>query len=434
MSRSEFEQDLIDRVQRSRVPAVSDWRNRVAAGPTTRFAQRFMVAAATAVVIIGGGLGALVTHRSQPNSGATATTAPHSTGSPVAVTLTPPASGSPAPSAGGPSASPRSISSPTPSPVVPSCIAPAVGGVGIDATVADVAAAKADGASWVRFDIGWADAEPGRGQFDFSAYIPTAQAAAAQHLNVLIALNQPIPAWEGNPGGSGSHNPPANAQDYADFVAATVRTFAPLGVDAYELWYSPNDPQFWGGNANPAQYAAILAAAYPAAHAADAKATVITGTLAPQPGANNPARFLAAMYAAGARFDALGVMPNNWTAAPQSQYDSFYAVYHSPDGTLPSLHDVMVSNHDPGKIWVVGYGAPTASNDPQTPAVSTAQQASLITNVLSTFSGFAWAGPVLVTAEHDGTTQDPYDNMGLRTASGQAKPALSAFQQSKRSC
>ena len=76
------------------------------------------------------------------------------------------------------------------------------------------------------------------------------------------------------------------------------------GVAAYEVWNEEDETQFWGGTPNPAQYAAILKATYPAIKSADPQAKVLLGPLT-----GNNYDFLSALYDNGAQgsFDAASV-------------------------------------------------------------------------------------------------------------------------------
>ncbi len=109
------------------------------------------------------------------------------------------------------------------------------------------------------------------------------------------------PQWES--GSSDEHVPPANPQDYAEFVATLAHRFAPW-VAAYEIWNEEDAPAFWTGAPNPAAYTQLLKATYPAVKSADPAATVLLGGLT-----GNDYEFLEGVYAAGGKgyFDAVAV-------------------------------------------------------------------------------------------------------------------------------
>ena len=213
--------------------------------------------------------------------------------------------------------------------------------------IADV---RALGTHWVRMFATWPTLEPARG--------PLAANWLAVYDNALHALPPGTkaildvvgtPRWE--TGSGDEHTPPANPDDYAEFVGALARHFAGR-VSAYEIWNEEDSSSWWSGAPDPAAYAELLRAAYPAVKAADPSATVVLGGLT-----GNDYPFLEGVYAAGARgsFDAVGVhtdtacnvlSPYDYLRGPDKRMvpDSFLA--------YREVHATMLANGDQGRIWI----------------------------------------------------------------------------------
>ena len=125
------------------------------------------------------------------------------------------------------------------------------------------------------------------------------QAAKAKGLKVLMVV-QSTPPWAN--GGQGPTTPPS---DPASFGAAMGGFAARLpGVDAWELWNEEDGAIFWAGGTDPAKYAAMVKAAYPAIKAAQPHDIVVTGATV-----GNNMDFIAQLYEHGIKgsFDAVGV-------------------------------------------------------------------------------------------------------------------------------
>ena len=113
--------------------------------------------------------------------------------------------------------------------------------------------------------------------------------------------------------------PPVNAQDYADALAFLVRRYGDR-VAGWEIWNEPNIDFYFKSTDQPADYARIVRAAYPAAKAADPSTTVIAGSLA-----ESPAPFVEALFqhGIGGHFDAFSLHPypatlRRWTRSRTS--------------------------------------------------------------------------------------------------------------------
>ena len=267
---------------------------------------------------------------------------------------------------------------------------------------------KAAGVTSLRIDISWQIVEWTKGTLNYSMIDPLVDKAIARDMSVLGMLYD-TPQWL-----SGSTNPhavPANPALFAQFAAATAQHY--LGkIDTWEIWNEQNIPRFWA-SPNPAAYAALLKAVYPAIKAVDPSATVITGGLSPDGSGIKPLDYVKAMYAAGAGgyFDALSMHPYAFPSLPT--IDSVKAV-----------HEVMVSYGDGAKkIWLTEVGAPTGTSPF---AVSEAVQAQTIKMYIDFARTYDYVGPVYLYSILDTGTSlsDPEDNFGLIRRDFTTKPAF----------
>ena len=186
---------------------------------------------------------------------------------------------------------------------------------------------------------------------------PTARAASARW-SVVSAT----PAWAAGPHGAGLAGP-ADPNDYAGFVAELARQIPALG--AIEIWNEADEGIFWRGGPEPAAYAALLRAAYPAIKGANPAVKVVsTGMVA------NDHDFLEGVYAAGGggSFDAVGVHTDT-ACLLTSPAD----LYREPNGRVGrysftgyrELHHLMTANGDGAKgIWMTEIGWNTGSRRP----------------------------------------------------------------------
>jgi hypothetical protein len=217
-------------------------------------------------------------------------------------------------------------------------------------TSSQIADVNALGTHWVRMFATWPDLEPERGVFApnwIASYEQTFRALPAGTKVLLDVVD--TPAWE--TGSSNEHAPPANPQDYAAFVGALAQRFG-TRVSAYEIWNEEDSPSWWTGAPNPAAYAQLLKATYPAIKASDPSAAVVLGGLT-----GNDYEFLEGVYAAGGKgsFDAVGVHTD--TACDKlSPYEFLRGAGNRmiPDSFLAyrEVHAVMLANGDDKPIWM----------------------------------------------------------------------------------
>ncbi len=295
---------------------------------------------------------------------------------------------------------------------------------------ADVAADRAAGANWLRFDVNWVEIQSqGPRRYDWTLTDRLVREAQRCGLHLLGTILY-TPAWARPPGTSATYGPAPAL--YARFAAVAARHLARMGVHAYEIWNEPNIQAKWTPAPSIRAYTTLLKAAYVAIKGADPAAMVITGGTSPSLNAGRdiaPIDWLAGIYAHGGRayFDAVGHHPYCFPAFPgdPKPWSSWYRMYAG----RWNLRAVMIRHGDGDKrIWATEFGAPTAG--PSGTHVSPARQAAMITRAYKLFARYPWAGPLFTYQGRD-LGADPSnsgDFFGLVSRSFRPKPSFRAYQ------
>ena len=185
-------------------------------------------------------------------------------------------------------------------------------------------------------------------------------ALKARGVKVLVVV-QRAPAWASG-FGSGTA-PPRDPSTFASFIRRVAQRVP--GVDAWEIWNEPDEAEFWAGGADPARYAALLRAAYPAIKSVQPADVVVTGATT-----GNNFDFVEALYAngAGGHFDAVGVHTD--TACLTNGPGRYYRDERGRIGRYTftgyrEVHAVMAAHGDAAKpIWMTELGWNTQSTRP----------------------------------------------------------------------
>ncbi|UCC86365.1 MAG: PD40 domain-containing protein [Anaerolineales bacterium] len=235
------------------------------------------------------------------------------------------------------------------------------------------------GLGWAKSYVNWETVEPEPGQYRWVDPDNILSAFEGYGVHILMRVHG-TPAWARPPGTFLSH-PPDETAGFAHFMGALAARYKGR-VAAYEIWNEPNLNYEWGYlEPDPAEYTALLKAAYQAVKAVDSDALVISGGLATTGDGSSTAMgdlaFLQGMYDAGAGgyFDALGSHP--------------YAFGHDPDYQDPwglslsrveQQREVMIANGDAQTpVWITeaGWVLHTSWNlvEHEAVAVDEAQQA-----------------------------------------------------------
>ncbi|HLF08610.1 MAG TPA: LysM domain-containing protein [Dehalococcoidia bacterium] len=291
---------------------------------------------------------------------------PLPTATPSGPTATPAPTQPPAPTA-----TPRPAATPTPPPVVSTGFAY---GMQIEPST-DINRALAmvtdAGFGWAKAQIRWENLEGSKGAINWGYMDNIVNAARARGVKVLFSVVT-APRWA-RPGDTDFSvpGPPANPQDYADFVRAIAAHY-PTGVDAIEVWNEQNLWYEWGGagKMNAGDYVALLKAAHAAIKAANPNIIVVSGAPTPAGNVGNLAiddvSYLGQMYAAGAKgyFDAVGVHPSGFNNPPDddpgtnstafTNYKGHWSFYFR---NFERYREVMVNNGDGDKkLWFTEFG------------------------------------------------------------------------------
>ena len=239
------------------------------------------------------------------------------------------------------------------------------------------------GFNWVKVQVRWEDIEAVRGQIGWDKLDPIVNATSGAGINLLFSVVT-APRWA-RPADTDFSvpGPPANPQDYANFVGALASRYRGK-VKAYEIWNEQNLWYEWGGAGRQSapQYVALLRAAYAAIKAADPSALVITGAPTPAGTVNINGQLLAIddldyfrqMYAAGMKgyFDGVGVHPSGYNNPPDDFVGQLSPKPRTWNGTThPSFffrrfeqyYQVMVENGDADKkLWFTEFGWASSPN------------------------------------------------------------------------
>jgi hypothetical protein len=304
----------------------------------------------------------------------------------------------------------------------------------------EVALLSAGHVRWVRMSMAWNGVERfGRGQYDerfVSDMDYAVRAVRAAGIEVLMPIADGVPYWaSADPGkhldsdGKPQWNKlwrPADFADFGRFTGWVASRYAPLGVHVFEVWNEPNLERFWPSGPNPAEYAAMLRAAYPAIKRADPRATVLLGGLY-----QNGADFLEGVYRAGGAgfFDA--VATHVYTGGDPAPCRPG-ARDPSPDSLcgIENVHRVMQA-HGEGRrpVWLTEFGWSTWED-----GVSEAEQAVYLVHALSRLRRAFPYVPVAFAYNlrdnywlgDDSGSQE--GNYGLTKTDGTPKPALGALE------
>ena len=225
------------------------------------------------------------------------------------------------------------------------------------------------GFKWIRQQFPWYDIEiAGKGDFQDCRHAPCIDAWAkydnivdlAEKYDVgIVARLEAPPKWaQSTPG---DFAPPANFDDYGDYVAAVAARYRGR-IQYYQIWNEPNNYPEWGEQPVDAEaFTRLLCLAYRRIKAVDPEARVIapaltpTISLDPGPGPDlgfNDFIYLQRMYDAGAGqcFDIMSAQGYGLFSGPTDQRLRPRAINFSHP---LYIRDIMVKNGDARKpIWI----------------------------------------------------------------------------------
>jgi hypothetical protein len=226
------------------------------------------------------------------------------------------------------------------------------------------------GFGWVKQQVQWRDVEqPSKGNYNWDALDNLVEAANSRGIRVLFSvLRTPYWALPLSCRNSGDC-PPANYDDYGDFMAALGGRYKGRGM-AYEIWSEQNLKREW----NPisaCNYVYLLKVSYNRIKAVDPQAMVISGGLTPT-GVNDPniaiddRAFLQQMYDCDMRgwCNAVGAHPSGYNNPPDVDFgwtdgNTGYKNHRSFffKNTMEDYRNIMVAKGDGARdIWITEFG------------------------------------------------------------------------------
>ena len=280
------------------------------------------------------------------------------------------------------------------------------------------------GFRWIKQQVEWFRFEPSKGQYNWGPLDRIVESANAHGLHILFSVVK-APKWARPAHTDFSvHGPPANPQDFADFLGAMAARYKGR-VRAYEVWNEQNLWYEWGHEPlDAARYVQLLAASYRAIKAADPGAIVVAGALTPT-GVNDgviaidDVVYLEQMYQAGLKnyCDAIGAHPSGYNMPPDALpgYNDPTAGFRGPfdnphhswsfRATMESYRNVMVRYGDGRKqIWptefgwasVEGLGVAPARGYEYAADNTEQEQAQFLVKAFQMARNWGWVGPMFV--------------------------------------
>lgn len=295
-----------------------------------------------------------------------------------------------------------------------------------------LAEVKAMGLKWMRTDFHWSVIEPStKGTFVWTQPDLLVANGIAAGVNILPILCYSV-NWANGQAGDNTV-PPLNSQDYADYCAAVVNRYYPLGVTHYELWNEPNIQVFWNKNngtgVDPEKYYEMLRLACIAIKGVQPRAKVILGATTLSTLTENTANhvsanyFLQAGYDAGCKdyFDIFAYHPYDWMRAGTS---------NATDNVIAECRRIMVANGDGHKkMWFTEYGRPTGGNTNFSTEQSQAQQ---FTDCIRLMRKLPYVEKMFFYTFKDfavpSDTEDREDHYGMVRSDGSFKPSYYAVR------
>jgi hypothetical protein len=288
----------------------------------------------------------------------------------------------------------------------------------------ELAGISAAGAHWVRTALVWRDVEPSSAnQDDWSKADHIVTDAQQDHLEIIYEIAG-APNWAGfQQGGEFGTDP----QQYADFCAKVAARYKGR-VRVYELG---NEPNLTVGvpHPDPAAYAKVLEAAYPAIKHADSNAFVLTAGLAGSRHRNGNISgidYLTGLYRAGAKgsFDGIAFHPYTYPLLPTQ--DASSSKRSRSWSQMLRVRALMVQNGDGDKpIWATEFGAPTQGPG----GVGEADQAQIMQNGFDLWKTYSWGGVISWFDYEDKNTDTSSHKgfFGIVDTQGRHKPSWSTY-------
>ncbi|HEX2620133.1 MAG TPA: hypothetical protein VHL11_08300 [Phototrophicaceae bacterium] len=250
------------------------------------------------------------------------------------------------------------------------------------------------GFGWVKTQIRWADIEKTKGEYDWGAVRFPVSATERFGLKMMVSVVT-APDWAREPGIDLTKNgPPANAQDYVNFVSAMMEKFKG-NIQAIEVWNEENLDREWMSNSglNAVNYVNLLRQTYQAVKQIDPTVIVISGALSPGGGwteadgrisAVDDFAYFDGLIQAGLLdyTDCVGAHHNGYNIGPSVLFDAvpddpaatFRGPFDNPHhswsfrSTLETYHSKIQAAGSDKKLCITEFGWPSTEDLTGTPA------------------------------------------------------------------
>jgi hypothetical protein len=295
------------------------------------------------------------------------------------------------------------------------------------------------GAHYLRENINWAGIERTRGRFDWRRPDELFAVAARYGITVLPLLVD-APRWSGG----SNRSLPTDRAAFARFLARVSERYGPGGAfwrahralpqrpaRYVELFNEPYLPSYSGGHPDPGAYARLVAAAAPAARAANRHVRfLIEVDTSYRAEGGEQQDWLGGMYAAvpdlGRYFDAVAVHP----------YANGSPLTYTPGSgdrwqsrRIERIHDALVARGAGGKhLWATEVGWATCGSGDD--CVSEATQAAYLRDLFA-LRRVVWrpyVDAVFVYSLQDYASSDGSGSFGILRRNGSRKPAWYAMR------
>lgn len=306
-----------------------------------------------------------------------------------------------------------------------------------------LALADIAGFNWLRQQIHWRDLEGERGQFVWRPLDQIVSAARAHDQQIMLSVVR-SPAWATAGGHDGLPDDPETLAIFLKALATRYRG----RVAAYQVWNEPNLSHEGGGKpAPPADYLAVLKAAYPAIKEADPCALVVSAALAstnqPDPAlALEDLPYFEALYTLdnGAFLRSADVVALHPGAGPHPPMATWPA--DAPEQShryfrhIERVRDLMITYGDPRQAWITEYGWTVAAAEGAPQPVTEEQQASYLVDTLWFIrQRYAWISGVFVWNLNFSVIAPPSDEkttFSILKPDWSARPSFLALQHNVR--